>query len=132
MSKIFSCIFPFLSKSTQESIKIDDKDTAFISDSSSSSVCELSYHHVESVSKMKLQKRIQKLEKEREALVEMMISQHENYKNNVSFQVIQEKKEKKEKMNTTGNYYKKLRSKKQLPKFEESYSENTYDYITFQ
>ncbi|CAL2033606.1 unnamed protein product [Caenorhabditis brenneri] len=129
MSKVFACIFPFLSKSKQE----DVKNTAFVSDTTNSSVCEMSYHHVESVSKKILQKRIQKLEKEKEALVEMMIYQHESYKKDgfVLQNTYQKKAQKNEKV--TENYYKKIgKSYKehQQSLYEGNCAENTYDYIS--
>ncbi|EGT40956.1 hypothetical protein CAEBREN_17152 [Caenorhabditis brenneri] len=129
MSKFFACIFPFLSKSKQE----DVKNTAFVSDTTNSSVCEMSYHHVESVSKKILQKRIQKLEKEKEALVEMMIYQHESYKKDgfVLQNAYQKKAQKNEKV--TENYYKKIGKsykKHQQSLNEGNYTENTYDYIS--
>lgn len=79
MSKLFSCIFPYskLSKSSQSE---DISNQAFITSDKNSSICELSYHHVDAVNTKVLQKRIQKLEADKEALVEMMIYQHEDFK----------------------------------------------------
>ncbi|EGT40933.1 hypothetical protein CAEBREN_17140 [Caenorhabditis brenneri] len=125
-----SCIFSLLvfrTSSPFPSILILKDDT------SNSSIREMSYHHLESVSEQILQKRIQKLEKEKETLVDMMIYQHDSYKNSQIY--IQGSFERLEKRTSaSGSYYKKIeqRFKKQKKSvFEESFTENVYDYISF-
>ncbi|EFO91587.1 hypothetical protein CRE_11690 [Caenorhabditis remanei] len=129
MSKIFSCIFPYSKKMQQDDSKEDIQNTGFIQDNMNSSLCEMSYHHVDSVSKTFLQKRIQKLENEKEALVEMMIYQHENYKKSSLVQGKMFQKEKKK--NNSSNYYSKLGKKSKYPTKKQEFLENTYDYIAF-
>ncbi|UMM19183.1 hypothetical protein L5515_014903 [Caenorhabditis briggsae] len=128
MSKIFFCIFPY-SKKSKSTNEADVKNTGFLDDNMNSSVCEMSYHHVEDVSKKNLQEKIRKLEKEKAALVEMMIYQHENYKTNP---MVQEKFYKKEKRQNS-NHYTKVGKRNQNKYYlkPEVYEENTYDYIDF-
>ncbi|CAE17976.2 uncharacterized protein CELE_Y19D2B.2 [Caenorhabditis elegans] len=113
MFKIFACVFPY-SKIPAKLQKDDISNQGFLQDQSNSSICELSYHHVDSVSRKCLQERIQKLEQEKAALIEIMISQHKS-------KYEEKLKDKKEKR--TSNYY-----KKHFNKFKKD--ENTYDYIS--
>ncbi|CAI2332793.1 unnamed protein product [Caenorhabditis sp. 36 PRJEB53466] len=77
MTKFLRCFFPYAKKSPED----DPKNQAFLCESStSSSICELSYHHVDAVNHQALQKKIKKLEAEKAALVEKMSMEHESYK----------------------------------------------------